>query len=368
MEQAAEATAAAVGGMVSAGTLFPLEVIKTNLQAKTKMVKTAQTMTTGGEGAGGKKRTAASVHHEEESLAIETGGKASENDMQSKEGRQDGDRYGLGVREAEKPATMLSVASEIFHCQGLGGFYEGVVYASGQSAVEKAAYFYGYSWLKAAVLQAQGRGGSGLSTIADLGLGYLAEAFHLPFTIPIEVVLTKIMTSRESTNALAVIQGILAESGPGGFYKGIQAYVVLCLKPAIQYAVFNRFKAWKLAYETAKAATRGERPVTELSAAQAFVIGAISRAVATVIVFPYIRAKVIIMSRKHDTAEGGRSTGAGNVSILGSLITILKEEGVSALFQGITPEITRGVLSAALMLMVKEKIHTVVKGTMVGER
>ena len=30
---------------------------------------------------------------------------------------------------------------------------------------------------------------------------------------------------------------------------------------------------------------------------QAFVMGAISRAVATVLVFPYIRAKVIIMSR-----------------------------------------------------------------------
>lgn len=65
-------------------------------------------------------------------------------------------------------------------------FLLGVWYASGQSGVEKAAYFYGYSWLKALALR--GGGGRGeLSTTADLGLGYLAEAFHLPITIPIEV-------------------------------------------------------------------------------------------------------------------------------------------------------------------------------------
>lgn len=36
--------------------------------------------------------------------------------------------------------------------------------------------------------------------------------------------------------------------------------------------------------------------------------------------------------------------------------------------QGIAPEIGRGVLSAALMLMVKEKIHSAVKGAIVGGR
>lgn len=64
--------------------------------------------------------------------------------------------------------------------------FPGVWYASGQSGVEKAAYFYGYGWLRALALRGGGRRGE-LSTATDLGLGYLAEAFHLPFTIPIEV-------------------------------------------------------------------------------------------------------------------------------------------------------------------------------------
>lgn len=36
--------------------------------------------------------------------------------------------------------------------------------------------------------------------------------------------------------------------------------------------------------------------------------------------------------------------------------------------KGITPEIGRGVLSAALMMLVKEKIHSTVKGAIVGSR
>lgn len=35
------------------------------------------------------------------------------------------------------------------------------------------------------------------------------------------------MTSKDKTNAFAVIQGILAESGPAGFYKGVQV-TLLC--------------------------------------------------------------------------------------------------------------------------------------------
>lgn len=43
----------------------------------------------------------------------------------------------------------------------------------------------------------------------------------------VQVVLTKIVTAKENTNAFAVIQAILAEGGVGGFYKGIQVGTVL---------------------------------------------------------------------------------------------------------------------------------------------
>ncbi|CAN0013713.1 unnamed protein product [Laminaria digitata] len=276
--------------MFSAGALFPLEVIKTNLQAHTKNRTTAATTPAAGAAAA----EAEGRGEEEEAPLTPTAGrddgenKQQQQQQEELQARRDQNQNQLGA------PSVASVARDIYFREGLSGFYKGVWYASGQSGVEKAAYFYGYGWLKALALR--GGGGGELSTVADLGLGYLAEAFHLPFTIPIEVVLTKIMTSKEKTNAFAVIQGILAESGPAGFYTGVQAYVVLCLKPAIQYAVFNRLKAITLAYRSVERGYPGGG-TKELTAVQAFVIGAISRAVATVLVFPYIRAKVIIMSR-----------------------------------------------------------------------
>ncbi|CAN0373815.1 unnamed protein product, partial [Hapterophycus canaliculatus] len=88
-----------------------------------------------------------------------------------------------------------------------------------------------------------------------------------PPLLKIKVVLTKIMTSKDKTNAFAVIQGILSESGPAGFYTGIQAYVVLCLKPAIQYAVFNRLKAITLSYRR-RSNHGGSEQAEELTAVQ----------------------------------------------------------------------------------------------------
>lgn len=81
--------------------------------------------------------------------------------------------------------SMLSIARDLYSREGCLGFYRGVSYASSQSGLEKAAYFYGYGWLKALALRVSG--GRELNTVTDLVLGYFAEALHLPLTMPIEV-------------------------------------------------------------------------------------------------------------------------------------------------------------------------------------
>ena len=45
----------------------------------------------------------------------------------------------------------------------------------------------------------------------------------------------------------------------------------------------------------------------------------------------------------------------------------LSTGGVWGLYQGIGPELTRGVFSAALMMMVKERIGVVVRGMIDGQ-
>lgn len=118
---------------------------------------------------------------------------------------------------------------------------------------------------------------------------------------------------------MALMMTILKE---GNMYKGIQAYYVLCFKPALQYTVFEQVKGIMLK----------SRKEKTLSAAEAFLLGMVARAVATVAVFPFVRAKVVMQSRKKDSSQDGQST-----SVMELLKEIHETGGIPALYQGLGP-------------------------------
>lgn len=102
----------------------------------------------------------------------------------------------------------------------------------------------------------------------------------------------------------------------------------------------------------------------ELSAAEAFLLGIIARTIATVAVFPYLRAKVMLQSTSLKSTDDSK----GKISIPKMLIKMYENDGFMSLFQGLGPELTRGIFSAALMLMVKEKITGVVSNAIKGTK
>ena len=82
-------------------------------------------------------------------------------------------------------------------------------------------------------------GNSNIGAISNLILGCFAEWAHLPVTLPIDCVTTAIQTDSKNRGAFTLMGTILSEKGIGGFYKGIEAYKVLYLKPVIQYMVYD---------------------------------------------------------------------------------------------------------------------------------
>ena len=52
---------------------------------------------------------------------------------------------------------------------------------------------------------------------------------------------------------------------------------------------------------------------------------------------------------------------------LGVLSRLVRDKGPLAVFAGLGPELVRGMLSGALMLMVKEYIDAIVKGAILGK-
>lgn len=74
---------------------------------------------------------------------------------------------------------------------------------------------------------------------------------------------------------------------------------------------------------------------------QAFVLGAIARSVATLLLFPYIRAKVLVQTKKKQAVAGQTTSQDGIVS---TLQRVYKEEGALSLYRGLGPELTKARL------------------------
>jgi len=67
----------------------------------------------------------------------------------------------------------------------------------------------------------------------------LSEALHLPFTLPFEVITTRIQKGDTKLGIFGTVKSVIAE---GGAWRGWKVYVYLCCMPAIQFVLFDRLK------------------------------------------------------------------------------------------------------------------------------
>jgi len=350
----AEVIAASIGGSIAASVLYPLEVLKTKLQAESKQQKQPQQQQDEDE--------PESSSTSSEDLLVDVVGSSSGQSDDSEENDDD---------DAEihpPPQSSIKYAINLYQQDGIAPFYAGIGTSAFQSATEKALYFFAYTGLKniySALFSSSSKFDDYHTPIQigpcfNLLIGSLAEWAHLPITLPIDCWTTKIQTSNSKNDTpFAILMTMLGEpSGIRGMYKGIQAYTVLCLKPAIQYTVFEQVKGVVLAKRRLRKGGGGGKEM--LSAMEAFFLGMVARTIATVVVFPYLRAKVMLQSQaavQSTTDDDARATKA---NIPAMIAQMYNDGGMAEIFQGIGPELTRGVLSAALMMMVKEKISVVV--------
>jgi adenine nucleotide transporter 17 len=310
---ASEMLAASIGGAISASILFPLEVIKTKMQA----VDT----TTGAD---------------EE--------KEEEEPEQSPDVHRMRKKSAICRKTFPAPSTdqgMITFAKHIYQTEGMKVFFHGMETSAFQSALEKALYFFSYTALKQAYEKISG--GTELTALTNLALGYAADWSHLPFTLPVDAWTTEIKTKANGRAPLKILLAMLSDKSRS-FYKGLSAYYLLCLKPALQYTVYEQVKtAWLKA-----------KPRQTLTTAEAFLLAMVARAVATIAVFPFLRAKVLLQTQEQGSDEGEESEYKPNT------LDVLRQQwdtqGLSGLFLGLGPELTRGVFSAALMLTIKERI------------
>lgn len=296
----------------------------------------------------------------------------------------------LVARTGSKHAsdTTLSVLRKIVKDGSVLDLYRGLQAKCVHSVAQAFNYFYAYSFLKSAAEAAALRPGVSpkpLGTAANLVVGYLAGVGNVVGTTPLEVVALKMQVSEKKLSPLQAARAIYADGGFGAFYRGLVASLILCTNPAINLTVFDQLKVVVMrilqaaADKRAAAAGGPSRRVVALSAGQAFLVGVVAKSIATLITYPYIRVKTVMQAlskREADSAadeaagaeagsDGGQSarparpkrklnTKMGTWEVLQY---ILSTEGLSGVFKGLQPQLFRSVLASALMLMLKERIY-----------
>lgn len=93
------------------------------------------------------------------------------------------------------------------------------------------------------------------------------------------------------------------------------------------------------------------RPTPQSKADSISVLGAASKALATIATQPLIVAKVGLQSRPPPAREGKPFK-----SFVEVMSYIMEHEGPLALFKGIAPQITKGIMVQGVLMMIKERL------------
>jgi len=275
--------------------------------------------------------------------------------------------------------SLRALIMRILTEEGFAGFYRGFGATMLNTFSMQYAYFFFYSLVRTSYIKrlaARNPKGSSsrLSTVAELALGAIAGALAQVFTIPVAVIATRQQIGapkgkgkageEHDDSFLGVARQIVREEGITGLWLGLKPGLVLTVNPAITYGVFERIKgAVLLAREKVGDAN------TSLGPGLSFALGATSKSLATVVTYPYIMAKVRIQTRQKGAEEeeenGALPAPAANGSArrprdegaVDILARVLRTEGFSGWYKGMSAQILKAVLSQGVLFMSKEQFE-----------
>ncbi|BGP37439.1 hypothetical protein JCM10449v2_001345 [Rhodotorula kratochvilovae] len=309
------AVVGAVGGVISGAVVYPLDTIKTRIQTEVSAI--------------------------EEALASSTPAPTL-------------NRPNAPHRLPHKHATAKQMALRILREGGPRAFYRGFGANMLNSFSMQFAYFYFYTLVRSTYMKkfplAQ------MTTATELLLGALAAAMGQVFTIPVSVIATRQQLAKKTLSFRRAVAHILRDDGITGLWRGLKPSLVLCVNPAITYGMFERLKTMAL------------EPGEKMTPFKAFVLGAASKTLATVVTYPYIMAKTRLQAgdddeddegawEKRHEVEKGKKHKERYSGAIDCLKQVYSEEGFAGWYQGMQAQITKAVLAQALLFGIKDALE-----------
>lgn len=248
------------------------------------------------------------------------------------------------------------------------GWYVGLPIKVSKTVTQKFIYFYIYEGLCQLVRGTAGK--AKISMLARLSIGYFAEVLGIPAFAPLETLVVQMQTGVGSETTWEVMQRLHRTGGLGAFYGAVDGYMMGAIQPAIVYTIYERVKTFLLSRKLRKL-QKAQRPKSSkvdgeysqqelqsvhMSPAMAFWLGALSRSIGLTIAHPLNLGRTMIQAQM--TYPG---TDKPVENVVRAMVMVFQREGVQGLFKGLFTDLTKGMLDAAVMMMVKESIHLAVR-------
>lgn len=256
-------------------------------------------------------------------------------------------RLQLEEPERRKALSTWAVLKQLIAEEGFSTLYRGIVPVLESLCISNFVYFYTFHSMKALRTAAD----VAPSALSDLLLGSLAGVVNVFSTTPFWVVNTRLKMKglghriKDNTaNYDNLIDGLIyigRTEGAKGLWAGALPSLLLVTNPAIQFMVYESLKR--------RLTADGGR---NTSAVTFFAIGAVAKAIATVLTYPL---QVIQTKLRHGNTDKSLDL-PPDTDMLQMLLVILKKQGLAGLFRGLEAKLLQTVLTAALMFMTYEKI------------
>jgi len=351
----ADALAGVVGSLVALWVFYPIDVWKTRHAAS------SSSSNAGVEGA------------------------AENNNKHIPEYRQD---------NQDQRACTAVIAPETLSANTTDGLYAGWLLKSLHTSTSSFCYFYLYSWIvsKYKIMVNHRYGGHGsaygnekMSSSTRLLLSATAAMLNTFFTLPLDGWSARVQTRHTTTSdgstsrsngpaasdvdkkqdksqdsdselmlkrsdsSISTASSVVEEVT--SLWKGLIPSLLLCTNPAIHYTVFDTLKQRILSKSAAS--TKGSPP--SLSVLEAFVLGMVSKFVATIATYPLIRAKIMIMV-------------TSRTSVLGCLLEEYRRNGLKGWYRGCHLQLLHTLLKSAVLMVVRERITRTTRRLVLGQQ
>ncbi|XP_033183195.1 peroxisomal Membrane Protein 34 isoform X2 [Bombus vancouverensis nearcticus] len=255
-------------------------------------------------------------------------------------------RSRLQLEEDRESKSTLATIRDLAAKEGPATLYRGMVPVLQSLCVSNFVYFYTFHGLK--MLRASKNQSAG----NDLLVASIAGVINVLTTTPLWVVNTRlkmrgINNTQERNNLYNTLYDgliyIWKYEGLKKLWAGTVPSLMLVMNPAIQFMTYETIKRKVLA------SLHGVPPAWTF-----FVIGAIAKAVATILTYPL---QLVQTKLRHGHKYPNLPPNAGSLEIL---FYILKKQGIGGLYKGMEAKLLQTILTAALMFLSYEKISRLV--------